>query len=82
MQLQEVEVDQMIQRAEEVLPEDYANLKNAKEIKAAFNRMGVTSERYVKGWEVFEQGPKIAVRKTKEENTEVIVGKIAKKLKG
>ena len=82
MQLQEVEVDQMIQRAEEVLPEDYANLKNAKKIKAAFSRMGVTSERYVKVWEVFEQGPKIAVRKTKEENTEVIVGRIAKKLKG
>ena len=81
MQEQKVEVDQRIQRAEKVLPEDYVNLKNVKEMKAAFNRIGVTSERYVKVWEVFEHGPKNAVGKTKEEKMEVIVGKIAKKLK-
>ena len=81
MQEQKVEVDRRIQRAEKVLPKDYINLKNAKEMKAAFHRIGVTSERYVKVWDLFEDAPKKALGKTKEERIELIVCKIANTLK-
>ena len=74
-------VDQEIERTERVRHDDYVNLKNTKEMKAAFYRIGVTNEKYVKVWDLFEDAPKKALGKTKEERIETIVCKIAKTLK-
>ena len=65
-------MDQQIQRAEKVLSDDYVNLKTTKEMKPAFNRIGVTNERYVKVWELFEDGPRKAAGKMREEKMETM----------
>ena len=82
LQQAEIEVDQEIERAERVRHDDYVSLKATKEMKAAFSRIGVTNEKYVKVWDLFEDAPKKASGKTLEERAETIVCKIAKKLKG
>ncbi len=81
LQQAKIEVDQDIERAERVRHDDYVNLKATKEMKAAFYRIGVTNEKYIKVWDLFEDAPKKAVGKTLEERAETIVCKIAKKLK-
>lgn len=82
LQQQKLDVDQMIQRAEKVLPDDYNNLKATSGMKAAFNRIGLTSERYVKVWDLFQYEHRKTAGMTMEEKMETIVGKIAKRLKG
>ena len=81
LQQEKAKVDQEIERTERVRHDNYVNLKNTKEMKAAFYRIGVTSEKYVKVWDLFGEAPKKAVGKTEEERIETIVCKIAKTLK-
>ena len=75
------EVDKAIQRAEKVLPEDYDNLKAHDKMYEAFRKIGLTENKYVKVWDVFQKAPTEAEGKTPEEKIE-IVSKIAHRLKG
>ena len=69
--------------AEKVVDDDWVKLKATKEMKAAFTRIGVTSERYVKVWELFQDEPRKAKGLVKDEKVGRIVGQvIAKRLKG
>ena len=68
---------------ERVLHDDYVKLKKTTEMKAAFIRIGVTDEKYVKVWELFKDEPQKASGKLNGEKTETVVGNlIAKRLKG
>ena len=73
------DIDAAIQRAEKVLSEDYKNLKAHDKMYAAFRRIGLTEDKYVKVWDVFQKAP--ADVKTPEERIEM-VSKIAQRLKG
>ena len=76
-----VEVDEAIQRAEKVLRRDYENLKARDKMNEAFRNIGLTENKYVMVWQVFQKAPGDAVGKTQEEKMK-IVGKIAQRLKG
>ena len=70
---------------EKVLPDDYVKLKNTREMKAAFNRIGLTEGKYVKVWELFQDGPRKASGILKGERTETVIAElnlVAKRLKG
>ena len=81
LQGEKAEVDEAIQRAEKVLREDYDNLKARDKMYEAFRKIGLTENKYVKVWDVFQKAPAEAVGKTPEEKIE-IVSKIAQRLKG
>ena len=76
-----VDIDEAIQRAEKVLHEDYDNLKAHDKMYEAFRKIGLTENKYVKVWDVFQKAPAEAVGKTAEEKI-VIVSRIAQRLKG
>lgn len=76
-----VQVDEAIQRAEKVQRRDYNNLKAHDKMYEAFRKIGLTENKFVKVWEVFQKAPAEAVGKTPEEKIE-IVSKIAQRLKG
>ena len=80
-QMSKVQVDEAIQRAEKVLGEDYDNLKAHDKMYEAFRKIGLTENKYVKVWDVFQKAPAEAMGKTPEEKIE-IVSKIAQRLKG
>ena len=77
-----LDVDQAIDRAEKVRRHDYVNLKATEKMKAAFHKIGVTNEKYVRVWDLFQDEPRKAVGKTSDEKFETILCKIANKLKG
>lgn len=81
LQQEKLDVDQAIDRAEKVRRHDYVNLKATEKMKAAFHKIGVTNEKYVKVWDLFQDEPRKAVGKTSEEKFETILCKIANKLK-
>ena len=75
------DIDAAIQRAEKVLSEDYKSLKAHDKMYEAFRRIGLTEDKYVKVWDVFQKAPAEAKEKMPEERIE-IVSRIAQRLKG
>lgn len=82
LQQRKRDVDQALQRSKQVWRRDYDNLKAPKKMKEAFGKIGLTGKKYVKVWDTFQNAPKDAVGKTKEEKMENILCSIASKLKG
>ena len=82
LQQRKRDVDQALQNSKQVWPRDYKNLKDPKKMKEAFAKIGLTEKKYVKVWDLFQNAPKEAVGKTKDEKMESILCSIASKLKG
>ena len=66
------EVDQRIERAEKVDGLDLDVLKMRDKMKTAFGRIGLTEEKYVMVWDVFQKGPTEAKGRSKEEKIELV----------
>ena len=81
LQRNKAEVDEAIQRAGKVLREDYDTLKGHDKMYEAFRKIGLTEERFVMVWDVFQKAHIEAVGKTPEDKIEIL-SRTAQRLKG